>query len=546
MVTDLADKSSPQILLLAPDLLGESLALQLKNFEPSYDFVLKSSELSQNPSLIIWSIEDLELPNSIQLELRHLNKRWNPSPVLILLPSNIRVKSSLLLEFDCPGILQDPDLKTLQQAISTLINGGRVFKLKSPSLVDVNKSGSTIGFGQWLLISGIQQIRQELYSIDTLIQYYKSDNFAYLMLKGRKRELLSAKSLLLWMWGPINSSVATIETKPSSPQYTYDSYGTDITISSPDSSSVWKTIYSRLIKEIDSELANTTGNLLAIDAINPIKKQILFTSLLNQLDYVLTKLRSLNDSGIKNLQVWSEFQTEIQQQAIRAIAGKYVRILKGGESIAVGEQLTRDAETIGTDDELPDSKVMLEPLLFDKPIVIDGQQLEVNHPRALLELENYISNWLIRTGELISSELISICADWPELRTYLLNPKLFRTRELERFRNQLNSQNRWQELITKPIRLYESQRHIYSFQKGSIVDRLVTELRDEELKQLGWWQKQVAFLVEARDALAPQVQALVKRFGDLLVVLLTKVVGRGIGLVGRGIAQGMGRSLSRS
>jgi hypothetical protein len=37
----------------------------------------------------------------------------------------------------------------------------------------------------------------------------------------------------------------------------------------------------------------------------------------------------------------------------------------------------------------------------------------------------------------------------------------------------------------------------------------------------------------------------VQGFGDLVVVVLTQVVGRAIGLVGRGIAQGMGRSLGR-
>jgi hypothetical protein len=41
------------------------------------------------------------------------------------------------------------------------------------------------------------------------------------------------------------------------------------------------------------------------------------------------------------------------------------------------------------------------------------------------------------------------------------------------------------------------------------------------------------------------VQALLRRFGDLVVVLLTQVVGRAIGLVGRGIMQGMGRSIGR-
>ena len=62
----------------------------------------------------------------------------------------------------------------------------------------------------------------------------------------------------------------------------------------------------------------------------------------------------------------------------------------------------------------------------------------------------------------------------------------------------------------------------------------------------GWLQQLVTLALEARDALAPQVQNLVRGAGDLLVVLLTQVLGRAIGLVGRGIAQGMGRSLGRN
>ena len=56
----------------------------------------------------------------------------------------------------------------------------------------------------------------------------------------------------------------------------------------------------------------------------------------------------------------------------------------------------------------------------------------------------------------------------------------------------------------------------------------------------------VTLSLEARDAVGPQLRQLIRGIGDLLVVLLTQVVGRAIGLVGRGILQGMGRSLGRS
>ena len=74
---------------------------------------------------------------------------------------------------------------------------------------------------------------------------------------------------------------------------------------------------------------------------------------------------------------------------------------------------------------------------------------------------------------------------------------------------------------------------------------IILEPRDDELKKLDWAQRQIAFIIELRDALAPQVQAIIQYLGDLIVLILTKVVGRSIGLIGRGIAQGMGRNLSK-
>ena len=58
-------------------------------------------------------------------------------------------------------------------------------------------------------------------------------------------------------------------------------------------------------------------------------------------------------------------------------------------------------------------------------------------------------------------------------------------------------------------------------------------------------QQLVTLALESRDALAPQLQALLRRLGNLVVVVLTQVIGRAIGLVGRGIVQGMGRSIGR-
>jgi hypothetical protein len=188
---------------------------------------------------------------------------------------------------------------------------------------------------------------------------------------------------------------------------------------------------------------------------------------------------------------------------------------------------------------------MLSALLQARPVVVEGRLRAADEPQAVLYLELLLANWLVRSAEQISGQVLAISADWPELRRYLLQDAFLATRNLERLRNQLNAQERWFNWVSRPIGLYESRRPLFRLKPGGIERLDLTEPRDEELKRLRGAQQLVTLVLEIRDALAPQVQGLVRALGNLVVLLLTRVVGRAIGLVGRGIAQGMGRSFER-
>jgi len=222
-----------------------------------------------------------------------------------------------------------------------------------------------------------------------------------------------------------------------------------------------------------------------------------------------------------------------------------VQLPNQGTLRPVADTLVQNAELNLIDPELPDPIAMLTTLLQARPLLVEGRLLGADEPQAILYLELLLANWLVRSAELISAELLAACAQWPELRRYLLRAELLPTRNLERLRNQLNAQQRWTSLFTRPVQLYESRRPLYRLEAGAIESIDLTEPRDRELRQLPWLQQTVTLALEARDALAPQLQGLLRAFGDLVVVVLTQVVGRAIGLVGRGIAQGMGRSLGR-
>lgn len=531
-----------EILLFAPELLGESLAAELPTESCPWQLKRSADDLSGHPALVIWSLPSHPTLVIVQREILQLQQRWAPAPLLLVLPDDFRHDPTELLALNCDGILQDPDLVSLREAVQTLLSGGRVLRVRTGSPQDKVQS-QPIGLAQGLLLSGLRQIGRDLQVIEALLDPPPDHALLRLLLEGRCRELRAARNLLLWIWGPLQMGLADAVPLGANNETL------DLTLNERQPSAVWNAIQQRIEDAVDHGLSNGTGQLLAIEGLNPERRRDLLLTLLRQLHEVLLRLRQDELSNARDAKAlgerWRSLQIEVKQQALRSVAGSYVRIPLGEDLVPVADQLLQRTNLEQLDDELPDPQSMLASLVLDQPVLVDGQLLPSDDPRALMQLETLISNWLVRTAEIIGSELLGVCGDWPELRRYLLQQDLLSTRELERLRNQLNSQSRWQDWVERPIRLYESRRLLFQLKSGRIEPLLLTEPRDQELRQLRWWQQQVALLVEARDAIAPQVQALVRRIGDLMVVLLTQVVGRAIGLIGRGIAQGMGRSLGR-
>ena len=498
------------MLLLAPGPFGESLALQLTSRMSAWEVVLKAEQLNGAPTMVIWSIDALLSLPALQQEVRRLQERWQPAPLLLLLPESFTASRDQLLALGAEGLLQSGGVADLTDAIETLLSGGRVVQLQASASQPSQTISPAMGLGQWLLVSGLQQISNDLQVIEAMLQPPPKEGLLRFLLEGRRRELHQARALLLWLWGPLQMGLADAVPLKGSPRLSSDDHEpTSITLRQRNAVAVWDSIHERLDEAVQAGLSNATGRLLAIEALQPERRRELLLALLQQLDQLLARLRR----DELDPDCWNDLQ--------------------------------HDADFTDDDDDLPDPIGMLAPLLADQPVLVNGQLLPADDPRALLQLETLVSNWLVRTAELIGAELLEACGSWPELRRYLLAERLLATRELDRVRNQLNSQLRWAEWIERPIQLYESRRLLFELRGGRIEPRLLTEPRDEELNQLGWWQRQVALLLETRDALAPQVQAVIQRLGDLAVVLLTQVLGRAIGLIGRGIAQGMGRGLGR-
>jgi len=552
----------PLLLLFAEPLQRAGLVQWLESDPAGYRVAGEDGEASTSAALVIWSLAAARPAAALEAEVRQLLDRWQPAPLLLLLPPAHPYSQRFLLALPLQGLLEQPEAPALREAVATLLAGGRVVEIGPAGAADqTNGQRVPLGLGEWLLVSGLQQIDAELALCERLLQPPPEGVLAQLLLEGRRRELRAARQLLLWLWGPLGlawgEDVAAAAPRtglamaaaPAGSLLAPDAdgaRGVSLTLRQRSADGIWEAVRERLNRAAAEGPSNRSGQLLALDGLQADRRRDLLMALLEQFQQLRGKLQEQDLRGDTLLATWDELQPELRRQALRRMAGSYVQIPSEGVLRPVADTLIKAGEFELGDPELPDPTAMLTTLVQARPLLVEGRLLGPDEPQALLYVEMLLANWLVRTAELISAEVLAVCAEWPELRRYLLRAELLATRNLERLRNQLNAQQRWSNWISRPVQLYESRRPLFRLEAGAIETVDLTEPRDRELRQLGLLQQLVTLALEARDALAPQLQNLVKGLGDLVVVVLTQVVGRAIGLVGRGIAQGMGRSLGRS
>ena len=542
-----------RILLLAEPLLAEALVGLLEQSPQAYRVGTRPEHLDGAPQLVLWCVDASIAPEALWREAHHLHESWHPAPLLITLPAAGPWPQAQLLSLPAEGLLQAPSADVLLAALGTVLAGGREVQLSGAPQPGASQAvpGPALGLGQWLLISGLQQIEQDLALCEQMLQEGPSHPVMLLMLQGRRRELWAARSLLHLFWGPLSLAWGPLpipQTLVNDPraQQARPNTSTVISLGQRTADGSWEAICERLRQRIGDELSNRSGQLLALEGLQPQRRSDLLLALLDHLTLLRHQLRQDQQAGGQLRERWLALQGNLRRQALRHMASPYVQLPQEGSLLPVAETLVGRCDLSGSDPELPDPQAMLAVLVLDQPMLVDGQLMAPDAPLALLQLEQLVANWLVRSAEQLSAQVLTCCAAWPELRRYLLVPDLLSTRNLERLRNQLNAQQRWSNWLERPVAVYESRRPLLTIDAGAITLKHQTEPRDQELRQLTWSQQLVTLALETRDALAPQLHSLIQGVGRLVVVLLTEVIGRSIGLIGRGIVHGMGRSLRGS
>ena len=534
--------SKKSILIIAPSLIAESLSLKLTSLDKNLDITLNSGIEGKTPDLIIWNILNFQSEDLIRLELLKLRERWAESKILIIHSGELVAQESPSLNAE--GFLLNPSVDNVLESINIILNGGRVFDLENNSNVK-NKKEKLLTFNQKLLTSGLKQIDNE---INYIFKYVNSDStpdFYKFILKGRLRELITAKSFLIFIWG--NSLDLYTESIYTENKITSDNSSTNtIIIKEKNTLEIWNLILNRLRDKYNSSNLNIDFNNSSI-ILSGIKKEFISRLMCKMLDELDNLIKNIKEN-YKEKDFKEDFNSLIAELKINTISNiteSYFRLRRKNESLSINEYIYKEVSCNEIDKESHESIMFIEPIIKNEPLDYDGKLLPLYETESFIVLENIISNWIIRNCNLLASELFNICSTWPELRTVLINPELQSTRNFERFRNNINSYNRWHEYIYMPIYLYESKREYIDIIDNKFTRYFKNENREKELENLEWLQKQVTLLVEIRDAISPQLEIAVKYIGNLFVTFLTKVVGKAIGLVGKGILQGLGRSISK-
>jgi hypothetical protein len=239
---------------------------------------------------------------------------------------------------------------------------------------------------------------------------------------------------------------------------------------------------------------------------------------------------------------------DLWQAATTEFFGKYSTLRVGARQLEFVNLLLQDAVVvqIAILDKIPLVVELFDHLLFQTPLVIDNFPYVAGSPKAMVRAETLLHNLLIQLANGVVQPLLNRFADLETIKQSFYDRRLISTREIERFRNNLSWKYRWDNYVGEPKAIFESRYDLFVLASRGIAKISVYAPRSQKLAQLSGIQLAVTLALETRDAIAPRIRGAVAFLGSGVVYVLTQVIGRAIGLIGRGILQGIGGSLPES
>jgi DNA-binding NarL/FixJ family response regulator len=300
----------------------------------------------------------------------------------------------------------------------------------------------------------------------------------------------------------------------------------------------------------DISVMNRSEQALEIDILRPDRRRELVLIVLGQFKTLLQELQAAGVNASQLRQRRGQLLRDLWQESLTEFYGRYTLAPVAGDTAAdsatVGlvpsllqEQATVQASLL---DPIPLVSELLEHLLLAMPLRIDNSNHAPGTIAAMRQAEALLSHLVLQVANAVVQPLLNQYANQEWIKQDYYDQQVMSTREIERFRNRLSWQYRLDNLWTEPQEIFESRVTLLTLGERGIDAQSIYMPRQGELEQLGGTRYFVTLALEFRDAVAPPLRAVVTFVGQGLIYLLTQVVGRGLGLIGRGILQGIGSS----
>lgn len=299
---------------------------------------------------------------------------------------------------------------------------------------------------------------------------------------------------------------------------------------------------------LQSSLSNLTGVPLEIDILATDKKRALLGVVLRKFEEILEELRFSQVTMEQLQQKRSPILLDLWQASITDFFGKYYTLPMGNQDLEVVNVLLSYAATVQNFilDKIPWVIELLSHQLFENPITIDNVSYPARTPEALARVELMLQNLIIQVANAVIQPLLNEFSDIEAIKQSLYTQQLISSREIARFRNNLSWRYRILQWVDEPKAIFESRYNLFVLSDTGMKQISMYAPRRPELEQLQGIPLVVTLAYEGRDAIAPRLRAAVAWLGRGVVYVLTQVLGRSIGLVVRGVMQGVGSTVQET
>ncbi|AUB42838.1 DNA-binding response regulator, NarL/FixJ family, containings REC and HTH domains [Nostoc flagelliforme CCNUN1] len=399
-----------------------------------------------------------------------------------------------------------------------------------------------------LRLSGIAHIEATLAAVTAQLQVPGLPVLDRAILAGQRRELLAAHWLLnrlLVSSQEKQEEDIPVADEPSITPWLSNAIQQRQTVPpllSPGT--LQSALFASCITKLQFPLRNVTDIPLEIDIFREDKKRELLYLILQKLAEQLDELRASQIEINQLYEVRFSLLRELWQATITDFFGKFSRMKLGNRNIEIVNYLLSNIQVVQKDilNKIPLVCELYSYLLFQTELNIDNTSYPVVSAEAKSQALMILENLLVQVANGVVQPLLNSLADVEEIKQNFYGRQLISTREIERFRNELSWKYRLKDYINEPKAVFESRYELFVIAPRGIAITSVYASRNQELVELSNIPLVVTLLLEFSDAIAPRLKSLLAVVGSGIVFILTQIIGRGLGLIGRGILQGIGNA----